>query len=247
MNQSPTRRAVTKKVRFNEKVQVYLIPSRYDLLEAQFVRNPSINWMPFTQIKPLFRKTSRSPSLQTLGDIHRERNPQTPGDFFGFLRNAETARSSLGSLELTLPSTPRIMARKNTLPAKHAHQRTLTSKEMTARGRRPGFQSSTPITKAATAGLSPLCRQIKMGDRGREEFHEILTIYGNNPLIKTKFSERGNSENTVTYTGGEASSPAVDIYFNRSPSMMRPTHSACSVIPRDRLKVNKEMTDTILL
>lgn len=233
---------MTKKVRFNEKVEVFLIPSKNEEREL------GSDWIRFSQVKPLLNKSTnlKKPCSCNLDSFHENntaKHHQKVKDSIDFyLRRTDKTSCDLANTKPSWSCTARVetprdgrfgsyrrqigpktpFRREGTFPSKHS----------------PKFNKS-------VANLSPLCRGVFLGSRAHDQFSEILAIYGNNPRLTTAksgfsansgFSEPIFVPGAVSRTEVKTRCSSIELfpYFKRSTPLLRSVQTACSVVPHQR-------------
>ena len=184
-------RKITKKVRFNEKIEVFLIPSEINEAD-QRLGVSGIDWIRFSRVKPLVRKPTEK-KLRTAFTIReniRRQHHQNREDLSDFAWQRNDKHELLGCGIKNPKQTPswlhRLQIPRNVESSSgYTYYQRQVVPETFARGKclrnSPVCALHKPITN-----MSPKFRAMIMGSNYRQQFSEILAIYGNNSTTTTK-------------------------------------------------------------
>jgi hypothetical protein len=155
-----------KKVRFNEKVQVFIIQAE-DRKSTTLRSLPNESWIPFAGTKPLSEKLKESPrqyrTSEDLINSYLHRKAKQPFTYWDVIKTnpslAFTPTIPIGREELTTP------AKRGPFPSTSF----------------PHLRGFSYFNQRIT---TPSCPRRTM-DRKNGQFSEILAIYGNNPSLRS--------------------------------------------------------------
>lgn len=193
MSESSPRKV--KKVRFNEKVQVYIIQGEDK--KSTYLRSLPTDWIRFVQEKPLSEKP-KEPYKPDFGAGHlTPRQYRASDDLINFyLQRKEKQPFTYWDViktnpSLTSSSNTRFPQVELTSPKNRLFPNTPFSTQR---------RFSTPISQSSTQSLPRRTLDNKHG-----QFSEILAIYGNNPCLRTARTSQpeffiGNMKNTQVTT-----------------------------------------------
>lgn len=220
----------SKKVRFNEKVQVFIIQA--ENRRSTTLRNLPSDWIRFAHAKPLSDKLKEplNRSISSFGTRHLTANQHhTTDDLINFYlqRKVKQPFTYWDVMKASAPFIPTVQVARE---------------EFITQAKRPPFPSSPFPHQRRFSTLSqptttPPHQKRTLSKHG--QFSEILAIYGNNPSLRTNKPSQpeflignfkgaqgteingtfGEKLKKTTHEGGTTSSTEIFPFFKRSQGL----------------------------
>ena len=226
----------TKKVRFNDKVQVFLIP-RKNLgdCSTRFNRPSASTWVQFSQTKPLSRRLTVSGSTPSFQEAIRGRHVQEPlasSVDCGWKRLAERYVLPSPNACHTEPKRAQGLHVPRDLDSVRGHDGHFSYQAMPktpfVHEKRFWTKPNLALSKSATnrsAKFHPIILENRgyHHRRGEGPVSEILAVYGNNPRLATaKAGFSSEISHTTPEAIGDVESKQTCASFGFFPNIKRP-------------------------